>query len=122
MSGKRLTALLAALVLGAGTAWAQNFGAPVDRYFRLGWEAEQAKGSKPRITGYLYNDRGMWAMRVRLLVEALDGSGRTVSKTRDYLGDVPPGGRAYFDVTVPEAEATYRVSVEYFDWVSGPSG
>lgn len=119
MWGKRVTAVLAALILGAASAWAQNFGTPVDHYFRLEWEVGRAKDGSPRITGYLYNDRVMWAVNVRVLVEALDTSGRTVSKTRDYVNDIPPEGRSYFDVTVPSGGASYRVSVEFFDWFKG---
>jgi hypothetical protein len=95
----------------------------VDHYFRLEWEVGRAKDGGPRITGHLYNDRVMWAVNVRVLVEALDTSGRTVSKTRDYVNDIPPEGRSYFDVTVPSGGASYRVSVEFFDWFKGgPSG
>ena len=119
MCVKHVTAVLVALILGTGAAWAQNFGAPVDRYFRLEWEVERAKGGNPRITGYLYNDRAVWAVNVRLLVGALDASDRMVSKTRGYVNDVPPDGRAYFEVAVPSGGATYRVSVESFNWLTG---
>lgn len=119
MLGKHVTAVLAALILGVASAWAQNFGAPVDHYLRLTWEMERPEGSSPRITGYLYNDRGLWATNVQLLVEAVDASGRTVAKTRGYVNDVPPQGRAYFEVAAPAAAATYRVSVEFFDWFKG---
>lgn len=123
MRGKRVASLLVALTLAASAAWAQNFGAPVDRYFRLQWETEQARDGSPRVTGYLYNDNVMWAVNVRLLVETLDAAGRTVGKTRDFVNDVPPEGRSYFDVNVPAGGATYRVSVEFFDWLKGgPSG
>ena len=122
MWGKRVTAVLAALVLGTAPAWAQNFSTSVDRYFRLEWDVGRAKDGGPRITGHLHNDRLMWDVNVRVLVEALDTSGRTVSKTRDYVNDVPPEGRSYFDATVPSGGATYRVSVESFDWLkAGPS-
>ena len=59
MIGKRVTAVLAALVLGTTPAWAQNFSVSADRYFRLEWEVGRAKDGSPRITGYLYNDRVM---------------------------------------------------------------
>jgi len=117
---KRVTALLGALILGTGAAWAQNFGAPLDSYFRLEWEVEQASSDRPRITGYVYNDRGLWALNVRLLVEAVDATGRTLSTARGYVsGDIPPNGRAYFQVAVPAGKGSYRVRVESFDWFKG---
>ena len=119
MSRARVIAALAALVLGAGTASAQNFGAPLDSYFRIEWEVDHASSDTPRITGYVYNDRGLWAQNIRLLVEAVDAAGHTVSTTRGYVSDVPPAGRSYFDVTVPAGGATYRVSVESFGWLKG---
>lgn len=122
MRGKCLTAVVAALILGTGAAWAENFGAPPGRYFRYEWQVERGTGGSPRLTGYVHNDSGMWAARVQLLVEALDASGRPVSKTRDYVSDLPPEGRASFDVTVPAGGATYRVRVETVDWLRGPSG
>lgn len=119
-SRTHVIAALAALVLGAGTVWAQNFGAPPDSYLRLEWEVEQANGDGPRITGYVHNDRGLWALNVRLLVEAVDPAGRTVSMTRGYVsGDIPPRGRAYFQVPAPAASGSYRVRVESFDWLKG---
>ena len=48
-----------------------------------------------------------------LLLEGLDGSGRTVAKTTTW---VPPNNRAFFEVPVPTA-AAYQVSVQSFDWV-----
>ena len=118
MWDKRVAVVLGVLILGAGAASAQNFGAPVDRYLRLEWEVEQAKKG-PRITGYVYNDRGLWALNVQLLVEAQDAAGRTVSQTRGYVGwNVPPMGRASFEVAVPPGTA-YRVRIESFDWLKG---
>lgn len=53
---------LAGSMLGPSVTWAQNFGAPLDSFFRLEWEAGQTRTGQREITGYLYNDRG--ALRV----------------------------------------------------------
>lgn len=112
-----LAAGLIVIHLGTAVGWAQNFGAPLDTYFRLEWEVGQSKSGPPTITGYIYNDRRIRALNVRLLVEELDGFGRVVSKTIGYVdGDVPAQGRAYFTVPVRSAAATYRVTVDSFDW------
>lgn len=119
MWGKRVAVVFGALILGAGAASAQNFGAPVDRYLRVEWEVERVSSDSPKITGYVYNERGLWALNVRLLVQAVDAAGRPVSQTRGYVSwDVPPMGRASFEVAVPPGSA-YRVRIESFDWLKG---
>ncbi|MBI3029188.1 MAG: hypothetical protein HYY64_06730 [Candidatus Rokubacteria bacterium] len=97
MHTKILAAMLGAVILGTSVGWAQNFGAPLDRFFRLEWEAEQTRTGQRVVTGYVYNDHGLWADNVRLLVEVLDPAGRMVAKTTGSVnGWVPPKGRAYF--------------------------
>jgi hypothetical protein len=50
-------------------------------------------------------------------VEALDGSGRVVGSTTGYvMGDVPPSSRSYFEIKAPAKAATYRVTIDSFDW------
>lgn len=115
-----VTAVLATIFLGTGAGWAQNFGAgPIERYFRVEWDVGQARGGRPTVNGYLHNDYGLWARDVRILVEALDPSGRSVGATSDYVGEVPPNGRRYFEVPVPARGSTHRVTVESFFWVGG---
>ncbi|MBI2553082.1 MAG: hypothetical protein HYV92_01330 [Candidatus Rokubacteria bacterium] len=75
------------------------------------------------MSGYLYNDYGLPAVRVQLLVEVLDASGRTVAEAVAYVDrEVPPFGRAYFEVAVPRAGAGYRVRVNFYDWMVVPGG
>ena len=110
----------AAVMSGVGAGWAQNFGAPLDRFFRLEWEVAKGRQGRPAVIGYIYNDRGLRADNVRLLVEELDASGRAVGSTIGYVnGDLPARGRAFFEVPVPTAGATYRVTVHSFDWRDG---
>jgi hypothetical protein len=54
---------------------------------------------------------------VRLLVQALDGTGAVIGSTTGYVsGDVPPGSRSYFEVRGPVKAASYRVTIDSFDW------
>jgi hypothetical protein len=92
-----------------------------EREFRVDWE----RGESPRgpvMSGYVYNDGGLSAARVSLLVEALDASGRPVSSTIAYvIGTVPAFSRAYFVTPVPAA-ASYRVRIISYDWIKGGGG
>ena len=83
----------------------------LDRYFNLEW----SRAGK-NVNGYVYNTGNRRAAQMILLVEGLDGSGATVSKTTTWVRDVPPNNRAFFEVPAPPA-AAYRVSVLSFDWV-----
>ncbi len=113
----RVAAVAAAVAVGATVGWAQTLGG--SRYIRLEWEVSQ--GQRPIVSGYLYNDYALPAVRVQLLVEAVDASGRTLTATVVYVdAEVPPKGRAYFEASVPRAGATYRITVNYVEW--SPSG
>jgi len=81
------------------------------RYFPLPW----SRAGK-HVNGYVFNTSNRRAAHMILLVEGLDGAGKTVTKTTTWVRDVPPNNRAFFEVAVPTA-AAYRVSVQSFDWV-----
>jgi len=82
---------------------------------RIEWE-QIARGQRAVVRGYVYNQHQMRAENVRLRVEQLDGDARPVtSRTVYVLGTIPYRDRGYFEVEVPVAGATYRVSVETFD-------
>jgi hypothetical protein len=58
------------------------------------------------------------AMKIRLLVDSLDVSGRIVDQRVSWLGgQLTPGARAYFEVPAPPRAAAYRVSVFAYDWL-----
>ena len=118
MSKASALILSAVVILGAGAVRGQNFGTPqAEKFFRVEWQAEQTKTGQPAIRGFVYNDYGNWAGDVRLLVEGLDVSGQSVSRTRGYVnGDVPSRGRVPFEVILAAPAVTYRVTVEYFFW------
>lgn len=89
----------------------------VDVRLRLDWQAGTSRGGKPVIAGYVYNDYVRSAGDVRLLVEAVDASGGTVSRDVGFVpGVVPLRDRAYFEVPVRHPGATYRVSIVAYEW------
>jgi hypothetical protein len=108
MRQRVLTILLAPLLLVATVA-AGPIYAPesLERYFRLEWQVLPG----PTLEGYVYNKTDMPAGRMQISIEQLDAAGNVLGQTREWvLGDVPPGGRAFYLARVPQA-ASYRVSV-----------
>jgi len=83
----------------------------LDRYFQLEWSR-----SGKDVNGYVYNTGNRRAAHMILLVEGLNGAGKTVAKTTTWVRNVPPNNRAFFEVAAPTA-AAYRVSIQSFDWV-----
>lgn len=116
--------LLAAMLIPAlaslhptAPAGALSATSSVDSRLRLDWEVGSRHGGRPVIQGYVYNDYLRAAVEVRLLVEALDASGGVVSRDVGFVrGVVALRDRAYFEVPVKKAGATYRVSITAFDW------
>ncbi|HKB26043.1 MAG TPA: hypothetical protein VKG64_13445 [Methylomirabilota bacterium] len=112
---------LAALTLAMGfacTAWAQGPG-PVSStsQLRIDSAVVQGKSGRPQVQGYVYNLYGRPAVTVQLLVEGLDGSGRTVStKVFNVIGGVPGGGRGWFETAAPTPGETFKVSVMSWAW------
>jgi hypothetical protein len=119
--GTRTQSLLVAIALMvADTAWAQSFGA-VDPSVKVEWHVE-AK-SHPIVWGYIYNQRPRPATRVRILIEQLDGEGKSLSSRTVWVTTVlSPFGREYFEERVPTADATYRVSISSIEWSGGGAG
>ena len=121
--------LVAVMWLGPHVAAAQG-SAPAPRYtplvhgweqfFRVTWEPFERKG-RPYLRGDVVNNSGFTAMRVQLLVDALDASGNVVQQAVHWGHPVPPGARVYFEVPVPQAAPAYRVSVFAFDWLQTAS-
>jgi hypothetical protein len=114
------TAVLAALLIGpgAGATRAQIGTRTAGDDLRVEWSASDDRRGRSVVSGYVHNRRaGTYAIGVRLLVEALDGSGRVVGSTTGYvMGDVPPSSRSYFEIKAPAKAATYRVTIDSFDW------
>src|SRR5688572_18181689 len=92
-----------------------------EQFFRVTWEPSERRG-RPYLSGYIFNDGGLAAMRAQLLVEALDPSGNVVKQTVHWVGSpIPPGARVYFEVPAPQAAPAYRVSMFAFDWLQTAS-
>ena len=109
----RVIASALLLVLATAPAHAAETYAreTLDRYFKLEWSKTGRS-----IDGYVYNASNRRAAHMQLLVEGVDGSGKVVTKTTTWVRDVPPNNRAFFEVSVPNAQS-YRVSILSFDWV-----
>src|SRR2546425_13191766 len=117
------TTLFRSLMTAAGAAAQDSgFGAgtPEMRYFRV--ESAVSEGRRgPRVEGYVYITYDVYAIWVRLRVEAVDAAGRPLETRVAYVPlDVPPGGRAFFQASVPAGTASARVSVLNFE--SAPRG
>lgn len=105
------------LLMGAGSVAAQGFGRPADADLRLEWAGAEDRRGRPLVSGYVYNQRPVYATSMRLLVEALDASGQVVGSTSGFvLGDVPPSSRSYFEIRAPAKAASYRVTIQSFSW------
>jgi hypothetical protein len=115
-----VTALLCLLSAGPAVASQpslQPLVAGWEQHFTLAWQVSQSRG-RPVLEGYIRNESGFAALRVRLLVESLDASGRPVEQRVEWLGTgLTPGHRVFFEVPAPPRSATYRVSVFSYDWV-----
>ena len=108
--------LLTALLLAApATTSAQSFAIQgVEHYLRVQWETSQGRRG-PVVAGYVYNLYGQTADRVRLVIETLDANGQVTGSTYAHLlGQVPSGGRGYFEAPAPTTPSS-RVRVLSFD-------
>jgi hypothetical protein len=116
MGMKSVVVVVMVIVGGTGICQAQSPG-PGGELLPLEWKVGQIGSGQPTITGHIDNRHVFGARGIQLLVEELDSSGRRVSQTIGYLNwDVPPGGRAYFEIRVPTAGGTYRVTLLAIDW------
>jgi hypothetical protein len=97
----------------AGQALAQGtVGGQAALDFRVEVDPEPARYGGPAITGYVYNDGPNRLGDVRLHTQIMDGSGRVVAETSGWVyGALPPRGRAFFVLRVPQRGVAYRVTV-----------
>jgi hypothetical protein len=71
---------------------------------RIEWGIGQGRGGRPAVTGYLVNERGYRAIEIQLTLDRLDAAGRVARSTLVYIdAAVPPLGRTYFEIPIPEA-------------------
>lgn len=104
--------------LGTATQQSESVGGD---FFHVDWQSRVDGRGQSRLTGYVYDDEGQPATDVEIQIVMLDAAGHEVeSVLRPVRGLVPGKGRAYFDVSVPDAPS-YRVSVASFELVElGP--
>lgn len=116
-----LAAMLALATLGSSVpVVALSATSTVDSRIRLDWQVGAGRGGRPLILGYVYNDYGRPASDVVLYIESLDSSGAVVGHTYGFIrGVVQNTDRAYFEIPVKAAGASYRVSVTALDWKGG---
>ena len=118
MSGRRklfLVGLLVTTTLGVGCASARK------PQFQLEWQVMQGPGG-PSVKGHVLNVALLPARDLRLLVEGLDTSDHVVTRTLGVLPIIVPSRSSVpFDVPVPGTAASYRVSVQSFEWVLPPA-
>lgn len=92
-----------------------------ERFFTLSWSVSEVRG-QPVVDGYISNDFGFSAMKVRLLAEGLDEAGRVVSQQVSWLGtELAAGTRQYFEIPIRQRASSYRVSVFAYDWLQSAS-
>lgn len=91
-----------------------------EQHFSIEWAASQGSGGTQRVTGYVYNRHGEYALGLRVLAQAVDASGAVVGQRIAFvLGGVGGSGRAYFEVPNLPVASTYRVSVWDYTWAQG---
>lgn len=107
---------LAVLAILGYAAAQTNFGAAPGHWLKLDWEVAE-QGGRAVVYGHVFNDFGLAARDVSVLVEGLDPAGRVVARA---WGRVPfvvtPGTRGYFETAVAPADR-YRVSVYSYTWM-----
>ncbi len=88
-----------------------------EQHFTVEWAATEQGPTSRKVSGYVYNRNGEYAMNMRVLAQAVDGTGAVVGQRIGYvLGGVGGFGRAYFEVPNLPATAAYRVSVWDYTW------
>jgi hypothetical protein len=114
-----VTAATLVLVVGAASptlaqAPPPGFRGPI---FRVEPETRSEHRRAGFVTGWVYNDGQGVAGLVRMKVEMLDASGKTVSEHIGWAyGNVTAGGRAYFMIPIPpQSPPDRRVVVD--SWV-----
>ena len=119
IGGAVILLVLACLALPAATV---AFSPTPVEDLRIDWE-QIARGERAIIRGYVYNQHQMRAENVRVRVEQLDAAARPVLVRTTYvIGTIPYRDRGYFELAVPVAGATYRLSIESFDRAGCGSG
>jgi len=85
-----------------------------EQHFSVTWDTIQRRG-RLEVEGYVNNQSPYRVGNVRVLVDSLDDTGRTVDQRVSWvLGELGGGGRLYFEVPVTQA-AHYTVRIFSYD-------
>ena len=88
-----------------------------EHHFSFEWAAAEQSQNARKVSGYVYNHNGEFAVSLRVLAQAIDTGGAVVGQRIAYVpGGVGGFGRAYFEVPNLPASASYRVSVWDYTW------
>ena len=117
---RHLLVSLVSIVAGLMLAWtcapafAQS-AAGSGPVFRIE-EDPEAPGGQRAISGWVYNDGRGVAGFVQLRLQVLDAANQVIAERHGWVyGNVRPGGRAFFRITIPAATGgTRRITVESF--------
>ena len=110
-------ALALAVVLIATPVWGQDHDPSSGGRFHVVWDPRG--GIAGTIKGHVYNGSVLRLTNVRLEAEGLAADHHSVGKKLIWaVGDIVPGGEAYFVVEAMPDAVTYRVDVVSFDIVS----
>ena len=91
-----------------------------ENYFSIEWAAAQGRNGTQRVTGYIYNNKGEYAVDLRVMAQAVDAAGAVVGQRIAFVpGGVGGLGRVYFEVPNLPVASTYRVSVYDYTRVQG---
>ena len=108
--------VLAVLALSVPAQGQVSNGDGTDRWLKIDWTAERTM-----VSGRIYNQYGSAADKVKILVEALDASGRVMATRYEWIGGVIPAlGNRYFAVSELPAAEHYRVTVASYTFVLSP--
>jgi hypothetical protein len=122
MSRRRTLGLGALILLGAMPGWtpaaAQINLPPPLADLRVEWDLGRDRKGNAILSGYVYNARAAAsAAGVQLRITGTDRTGRVVvNLTAEVRGDVPAGGRSYFEVRVPTWDLAFHVNVVAADF------
>ena len=92
-----------------------------EQHFTIEWTPVDQAPSTRKITGFVYNNYGSYATRLRVLAQAIDSAGGVVGQRIEYVPEGVGGfGRTYFEVPGLPATEHYRVSIWDYTWIQGP--
>ena len=120
--------LIIGLVVAIGSACVSTESAPPrstyntlmagwEHHFSFEWAAADQSLSSRKISGYVYNHNGEYAISLRVLAQAVDSTGAVLGQRVAYVsGGVGGFGRAYFEVPNLPGDPSYWVSVWDNTW------